>query len=187
MSFLAIVILAIGLAMDAVAVAAAQGLAAPRVEVRHAGLVALFFGGLQALMPLLGWAIGAQLDGFAQAWAHWVSFSVLAAIGAKMLWEALFHDGEADAKSEPLRARTLLALGIATSLDAFAVGVALPLMDAPIVTTLATIGIVTALLSVAALYLGRRLGAHAGKKLDVAGGLILLAVAGNILLEHFWS
>jgi putative Mn2+ efflux pump MntP len=188
LSFGAILLLACGLAMDATAVAAARGLAARTIRPRDVALVAVLFGGSQALMPLLGWTIGSQLGPAVQAWDHWVAFALLGGIGTKMLWEA-FHDlPEVDAPDDdPFALRMMLVLAFATSLDALAAGITLPLTGAPRVGSIATIGVTTAVLSVAGLYAGRRSGIALGRRLDAIGGAIVLAIGTKILIEHLAS
>lgn len=185
MTFGAIVALAFGLAMDAAAVSAARGVATPTVRARHVALVAGCFGGAQALMPVLGWAVGVAVGGTVAAWAHWIAAGLLAVIGGKMLWEARGGDDADDAEpDDPWRLGVMLALAVATSVDALAVGFTLPMLGAPFALTVATIGLVTAAASAAALVLGRRLGAMLGGRLDAAGGLVLLGLAVKLLLER---
>jgi putative Mn2+ efflux pump MntP len=186
MSFGGILLLAVGLSMDAMAVAATRGLAIERIRLRHVALVAAFFGGFQALMPLLGYLLGNRVGPAIEAWDHWVVFLVLGGIGVKMLWEALHHDGtepvvsEADAFSP----RMLLVLAIATSIDALAAGFALPLLGAPLWLSIGVIGLTTAVLSALGLFAGHRFGAALGTRLDIAGGLVLLALGAKTLFEH---
>lgn len=186
MAFTSILLLALGLAMDATAVAAARGLAVPRVLPRHVLLVAVFFGGSQALMPLAGWFVGARVGSRLEAWDHWVAFALLGAIGGKMLWEARRGEDDGEKRDDVdlfgLKVMTLLA--IATSLDAFAVGVTLPMLRAPLALSIATIGATTALLSALGLFAGRRFGAALGKGMDVVGGLVLIGLGAKILIEH---
>jgi putative Mn2+ efflux pump MntP len=185
MSLSSLLALAGGLAMDAAAVSAARGLAVPVLRARHFALVAVFFGGFQALMPLLGWFLGRQLGPLVVAWDHWIAFGLLGGIGAKMLWEARSGGDEAQMdQDDPFGIRVMLVLAIATSIDAFAVGVMLPMLDAPLGLSLATIGVVTALLSMAGLLAGRRFGALLGRRLDSVGGLALIALGFKILVEH---
>jgi putative Mn2+ efflux pump MntP len=178
--------LAVGLAMDATAVAAARGIAAPTVRVRDGLMVGLLFGGAQAVMPLAGWAIGDWIGPVVSAWDHWIAFSLLAALGVKMLWEARRTTGSATTgrRGDPFALGPLLVLAIATSLDAFAVGITLPLLGAPFALSLVTIGVTTAVLSGAAVFLGRRFAAHLGRRLDTVGGLVLIALGVKILVEH---
>lgn len=186
MSFGALVLLAIGLAMDATAVAAARGMAASTLRVRHVLIVAGFFGGFQALMPLLGWLVGARLEAWAGGWDYWIAVALLCGVGAKMLWEARHAHDERPLKSdqELFGVRVMLVLAVATSIDAWAVGVTLPVLNAPLGLSLAVIGVTTALLSSLGLVLGRRLGALLGRRLEVAGGLLLVALGVKIWLAH---
>lgn len=187
MSFGAIVLLAIGLAMDAMAVSAARGLAAQKILPRHVILVAGLFGGFQALMPLIGWFVGSRIGTLVQEWDHWIAFVVLGAIGGKMLFDARRASAEEkrDATEQDLfGTKVMLILAVATSVDALAVGVTLPMLNAPLFLSLATIGITTAVLCAIGLFLGRRFGALLGKRLDVVGGLVLIGLGTKILVEH---
>ncbi len=188
MSLLALLVLAVGLAMDAMAVSAARGLATQRVLARHIFLVSAFFGGFQALMPLLGWVLGNTIGPIVRAWQHWVAFVLLSGIGAKMLWEARgsAEEDHEDRNDEDLFGlKTMFLLALATSIDAFAAGVTLPMMKAPLALSLATIGLTTAALSALGLVLGRRFGSLFGKRLDVAGGLVLIGLGVKMLVDHF--
>ncbi|KYF90933.1 hypothetical protein BE17_22990 [Sorangium cellulosum] len=185
MSFGAILLLALGLAMDATAVSAARGLATPVIRARHVALVAGFFGGFQALMPLIGWLLGARVGPLVQAWDHWIAFGLLAAIGGKMLYEAWAGaDDDEEAPKDLFAWKVMFVLAIATSIDALAVGFTLPMLNAPLVRSLATIGITTAVLSALGLFAGRRFGAMLGKRLDAAGGVVLIGLGVKILIEH---
>jgi putative Mn2+ efflux pump MntP len=176
--------LAVGLAMDATAVSAARGLATPRVLPRHALLVATFFGGFQALMPLIGWVVGSRVGPLVQAWDHWVAFVLLSAIGGKMLWESRSAGAEAPGERDLFGFKVMLFLAVATSIDALAVGITLPLLHAPLVLSLVTIGLTTAVLSVVGLFAGRHFGARLGPRLDFAGGLVLIGLGVKILVDH---
>src|SRR5215470_8059743 len=126
MKFGAILALSVGLAMDATAVSATRGMAVPAIRPRHALLVALFFGGFQALMPVVGYVVGARIGPLVQAWDHWIAFALLSGIGDKMLWEARRSTEEATSprREEDLFGfRVMLALAVAASIDALAVGV----------------------------------------------------------------
>ena len=187
MSFAAIVVLAIGLSMDAAAVSAARGLAAPRIRLRHAVLVAVVFGGFQALMPSIGWLLGSRIGSAFAAWDHWIAFVLLCAIGAKMLWEAREEHAEpedAAPRADLFGLTAMLALGVATSIDALAVGFTLPMLGARFALSIATIGITTALLSVLALLAGRRFGSLLGPRLGALGGLVLIGLGVKIVIEH---
>lgn len=187
MGFGSIFLLALGLSMDAAAVAAARGLATPTLQARHVLIVAIFFGGFQALMPLLGWLLGAALGDYVRAWDHWIAFVLLGALGVKMLWEARSGSDDEEAEKvtgDPFAPGLMLALAIATSIDALAAGITLPMLGAPLLLSISTIGLTTAVLSVLGLLVGRRFGALLGKRLDVLGGLALLGLSTKILIEH---
>ncbi len=181
-----ILTLAVGLAMDATAVSASRGLAARELRARHFWTVALFFGGFQAAMPLVGWALGKSAGPLLERWDHWIAFLLLAGIGAKMIHEALGSRSEpAAASDERLFApRVMLVLAVATSIDAMAAGFTLPLLGAPLVASLLVIGLTTALLSALGLALGRRFGSKLGPRLDVFGGVVLIVLGAKILIEH---
>jgi manganese efflux pump family protein len=184
-SFGAIFLLSIGLAMDATAVAAARGIAAPQIRPQHVLLVAVLFGGFQALMPLIGYMLGSQLGPYIERFDHWIAFALLAGIGAKMLHEARSAaSGDAPSQRDVFRLEVLLVLAVATSIDALAAGITLPMVGAPLVLSLVTIGVTTALSSGAGLLVGRRFGASLGKRLDVIGGLVLIGLGAKILIEH---
>ena len=184
MTFGAIFVLSLGLAMDATAVAASRGMATPKILPRHVLVVALLFGGFQGLMPLLGWVIGAQLGPTVQAWDHWIAFVLLAGIGGKMLWEARSEKDQEAPPTDLYGWKVMLLLAVATSIDALAVGVTLPMLDAPLLLSILTIGVTTAVLSALGLFAGRRFGALLGKRLDVAGGVMLIGLGVKILVEH---
>jgi putative Mn2+ efflux pump MntP len=187
MSFGALLLLAVGLAMDATAVAAARGCTTPKILPRHVALVAAFFGGFQALMPLIGWLLGSRVGPLVQAWDHWIAFALLAAIGGKMLWEArpsAREEGDGDRQADLFGVKVLLLLAVATSIDSLAVGITLPILNAPLLLSLTTIGVTTALLSAVGLVAGRRFGSMLGKRLDIAGGVMLIGLGTKILVEH---
>jgi putative Mn2+ efflux pump MntP len=185
-----LVLLAVGLAMDAAAVSAARGLLLTHIQLRHVVLVALFFGGFQALMPALGYALGASVGRWIAAWDHWAVFVLLGGLGIRMLHEAFAHAPEQPAArsgGDPFALPVLVTLAVATSIDALAAGITLPLLQAPLISSCATIGVITALLSVAGLYVGRHFGGALGRRLDVAGGLALIALGTKTLIEHLWQ
>lgn len=183
MSFAAILWLAVGLAMDATAVSAARGLSAERVTARHVVLTAVYFGGFQAGMPVIGWLLGDWLGPYVRAWTPWIAFVLLLVLGGKMLWESRDDpETESDAP-DPFAVAVMLTLAVATSIDALAVGFTLPLLGAPMALSLVTIGVTTALLSAAGLYLGRRFGALLGRRLDAIGGLVLIGLGVKLLVE----
>ena len=183
-----ILALSAGLAMDATAVSAARGFAADALRVRDVLRVALFFGGFQALMPWLGWLLGDAVGPWVTAWDHWIAFVLLGAIGGKMLWEARSEPavecGAASKCDDLFGTRVLLLLAVATSIDALAVGITLPMLGAPMAFSLASIGLVTAGLCALGIVAGRRFGSLLGRRLDAFGGLVLIGLGTKILLEH---
>ena len=183
MTYAEILVLSVGLAMDATAVAAARWLATPKILPKHVALVALFFGGSQALMPLIGWAVGAGLGPVVEAWDHWLAFILLGGLGAKMLWEARGEPDEVKDR-DPFALKIMFTLAIATSVDAAVAGITLPMVDAPLLLTLITIGVTTAVLSALGLFAGQRFGALLGKRLDVLGGVALIGLGLKTLVEH---
>ena len=185
--FAAIVLLAIGLAADAVAVSAARGAAARTVTSRQVLAVALFFGGFQAGMPLIGYLLGDAVGAYVQAWDHWIAFAVLGFFGARMIYVALRARGDGpsgEAANAGFGLRVMLVLAVATSLDAFAVGVTLPFAAFPLAVTITAIGVVTALASGVALIVGTRVGAALGVKAEILGGLVLVGLGIQILASH---
>jgi manganese efflux pump family protein len=184
-----ILLLAFGLSMDAMAVAAARGLSVKRVGLRHVALVAGLFGGFQALMPFFGFMLGRKVGKVIEAWDHWLIFAVLGAIGGKMLWEA-FHARDAEepvSEAEAFGLKVMVILAVATSVDALAAGFTLPLLGAPLGVSLLSIGITTAVLSAAGLFAGHRFGAALGSRLDAVGGLVLIGIGTKTLIEHLTS
>lgn len=171
-----LLLLAIALAMDATAVAAAKGLAVTKVKLRHVLLVAGFFGGFQALMPLGGYFLGQTLGAYVEKFDHWIAFALLAGIGMKMIWESRKPREDNPESRELINVRVMSILGVATSIDAFAAGITLPLLRAPLALSVATIGVITAVMSALGLFAGRRFGAMLGRRLDVLGGVVLIAL-----------
>ncbi|HEY6724361.1 MAG TPA: manganese efflux pump MntP family protein [Polyangiaceae bacterium] len=187
MNALAILTLSVGLAMDATAVSAARGCAARAVRAQDVLRVALLFGGFQALMPGIGWLVGESFGSVVSAWDHWIAFALLGAIGGKMLWEAReAADPATPAGSDPdlFATHVLVVLAIATSIDALAAGITLPILGAPMLFSLASIGLITAVLSALGMLLGRRFGGILGRRLDAFGGVVLVGLGTKILVEH---
>lgn len=180
--FLPLLGLAIGLSMDCAAVAAAKGLSVRRLSWRNALWMASMFGSFQLVMPVLGYFLGAALGPLVERWDHWIAFGLLAGIGLKMIFDA-FGEGEEDG-ADPFRWGVLLGLSIATSVDSFAAGVVLPMLEAPLAPSVVLIGVTAALLTLVGLWAGRRFGSFLGQRLDVLGGVILLGLAVKTLAEH---
>jgi putative Mn2+ efflux pump MntP len=174
--------------MDAMAVSAARGLASSAgTRVRDAVLLALSFGAAQGLMPVAGWWLGARVGERFAAWDHWVAFVLLVGIGVKMLKEAFEHDDD-EAGERALTIAVLWVLAVATSIDSFAAGITLPMLGLPLLTSVLTIGVVTALLSGGAAWfaqaLASRFGERFGKRLEMVGGVVLIGLGIKVLVEH---
>ena len=183
MSILAIVGIGLALAMDAFAVAIAGGVVIKERKVHHAVRIALFFGGFQALMPLLGWLAGLGLKDVIASVDHWIAFGLLGLIGCKMIVES-FRLQPTEKKTAVLRVPTLLVLSVATSIDALAVGITFSVLHEPIVTPILIIGAITFVVALAGVYIGDRFGHLFESKIEVAGGLVLIGIGVKILIEH---
>ncbi len=191
MDFIGLFGIAVGLSMDAFAVAVCKGLGMKRVDVRQAVVIALFFGAFQGLMPLVGWALGTQFERFITPVDHWIAFALLAFIGAKMLWDGLHGEGceecgrdAAQASSPKLDLRELVMLSVATSIDALAVGITFAFLRVDIGLSAALIGTTTFLLSFMGVAVGNRFGARFERPATFAGGVVLILIGTKILLEH---
>lgn len=176
------VLIALGLAMDAFAVSISSGLTIRDCGVRHATLIASFFGGFQALMPVVGWLAGLTLRSYIMAWDHWLAFSLLAFIGGKMIYESTVMEEED--RCTTLSFHLLLGLSVATSIDALAVGVTFAFLDVLILTPVLIIGAVTFALSYVGVLVGKRLGHFFERRIEVVGGLVLIGIGLKILIEH---
>ncbi len=180
-----ILLLAVGLSMDAFAVAICKGLALKKISLKNAGTVGLWFGGFQALMPLIGYFIAALFADSIKAVDHWVAFVLLSLIGANMIREAV-SGGEEEAADAALSVRAMLPMAVATSIDAMAVGVTFAFTGTyvNIWVSVLIIGITTCLLSMAGVKVGSVFGAKYEKKAEILGGVILILLGLKILLEH---
>lgn len=179
-----LVIIAVGLAMDAFAVAICKGLNMRKLDYKQTALIALFFGGFQAGMPLIGWFIGSRFAHYIESVDHWVTFILLAIIGGKMIYES-FHSDECEDCESKLDLKELTGLAIATSIDALAVGVAFALTyeQKEVFIAVALIGIITAVLSAIGVFIGHKFGAKYKNKAELAGGLVLVLMGLKFLLE----
>jgi len=183
--FLDIVLIAFGLAMDAFAVSVASGVVIKEEKLAHAVRIALFFGGFQAIMPLLGWLAGAGLVRFISGFDHWVAFGLLTLVGCKMIYEAFKFSEEEKMARRRYGIGALFILGVATSIDALAVGFSLSVLHQAIITPVIVIGLVTFVLSLAGVGIGDRFGHWFESKIEIAGGLTLIGIGVKILLAHF--
>ena len=183
MQLATILLIAVGLAMDALAVSIVAGSVYQRLRVRHAIRMALFFGGFQALMPIIGSLAGLGLRSYISAYDHWIAFGLLAFVGGKMIYEA-FAIESAEKNLDPSSLAVVLALSVATSIDALAVGVTLSLLGRSILSAAAVIGLVTFALSYAGVCIGKCFGHIFESKIEIIGGLLLIGIGVKILVEH---
>lgn len=178
-------LIGIGLSMDAFAVAVCKGLCMTKINKKHAVIIALFFGGFQFLMPVIGWLLGTQFEHYIVSFDHWIAFALLAIIGGKMIYEAVSDDeDEACSVDEKLDLKELTILAIATSIDALAVGITFAFLKVSILPAAGLIGITTFTLSLAGVVIGNRFGSKYKKKAEICGGVILVLIGLKILLEH---
>ena len=183
MTVTTLLLLALGVSADAFAVAVGHGAAEKRLDRTEAFRIALFFGAFQALMPAIGWFIGQQFQHLITAYDHWIAFTLLAAIGAKMIYDDLWPGDEEADDGSPISYAHLFVLAVATSIDALAVGVGLlflPSIAAPAIV----IGAATFSLSLAGVWLGHRFKSLARRHSKTIGGIILILIGAKILADH---
>ena len=185
MSFLTILSIAVALSMDSFSISICKGLITKKFSFKTAILCGLWFGGFQALMPLIGWLLGVKFQNHIERFDHWIAFLLLSFIGAKMIYEA-FHEDE-DADSDTLGVSELFILAIATSIDALVIGIVFAMLEigtAGIFYNISIIGLTTFILSVFGVFVGNKFGAVYKNKAELAGGVILVLLGLKILLEH---
>lgn len=186
MGLVDMLLMGVGLSMDAFAVSVCKGLQARKVNWRRAFVTAFFFGAFQAIMPLLGWLLGSTVQSYIEPVSGWVAFGLLGAIGGKMVWDAVHDDGSC-APDAPGRGRflaELLMLAVATSIDAFVAGISFAMTDLNIWLAVAVIGLTTFVLSLVGTVVGNRFGSQFKKWATLAGGVCLVLLGAKILLEH---
>jgi len=186
MTFLEIVVIACGLAMDAAAVSLAAAASGFVRDARSSCRLAFHFGLFQALMPVFGWLAGVRFAASFSAFDHWIAFALLAFVGGRMLRNGLSSEHDESIANDPSQGLTLVLLSLATSIDALAVGFSLSMLDVIIWYPAAMIGIITALLSTLAMMIGRKVGAAVGKRMEVVGGGVLVGIGVKILVEHLF-
>lgn len=182
MSTYELFIIAVGLSMDALAVAICKGLSMAKMSWRKGIIVGLWFGGFQALMPLIGYLLGAQFESRITAFDHWIAFILLGLIGGNMIREGV--SGDEEKTDDSVSIKSMLPLAIATSIDALAVGVTFAFLRVNIVYAVSFIGVITFLLSTVGVKVGNVFGARYKSKAEIAGGVILILMGLKILIEH---
>ena len=183
MGIFEILFIAVGVSMDAFAVSICKGLSVRKLRSRHAFAVSIWFGGFQALMPVFGYFMGVGFADYVTSFDHWISFVLLAIIGANMIKESFGKDDHKDSNSD-FSFRKMLVLAIATSIDALAIGVSFAFLQVNIWTAVLIIGATTAAFSGTGIIIGNQFGAKYKSKAEFAGGLILIAIGLKILIEH---
>ena len=185
MGFVELFILAIGLSMDAFAVSVCKGLSMKKATLKHGAICGAWFGGFQAMMPLIGFFLGTLFADAIEAFDHWVAFVLLALIGVNMLKEAFEKCDCHEGPDADLSVKTMLVMAVATSIDALAVGISLAMAgNVNIYIAIALIGVITFSLSALGVKLGNVFGSRYEKPAQVAGGVILILLGTKILLEH---
>ncbi|MGL5693750.1 MAG: manganese efflux pump MntP family protein [Peptostreptococcaceae bacterium] len=187
MGLIELFVLAVGLSMDAFAVAVCKGLSMRKITLKKAAIVGLYFGIFQGGMPLIGYFLGVQFKDYIMNIDHWIAFILLGFLGIKMIQEALSKDEDDDIvqdEKEMLSFKNMVVLAIATSIDALAVGITLAFLQVDIVPAVLFIGIVTFVLSMIGVKIGNVFGTKYKSKAEFAGGLILICIGSKILLEH---
>ena len=184
MSLIELLLLSVGLSMDAFAVSICKGLAMKRVTPRSACIVGAWFGSFQALMPLLGWLLGTQFAGYIDQYDHWIAFILLGFIGANMIREALNKKEQEEDAGASLAVKAMLPMAVATSIDALAVGVTFAFLEVHILFAICFIGVITFALSALGVWAGSAVGLRYKSKAELCGGVILILLGVKILLEH---
>lgn len=183
LDFFVILGIAVGLAMDAFAVAIASSVTMGEVSRRQVFRLSFHFGLFQAMMPMLGWLAGLTLQRVMVNWNHWLAFGLLAFVGGRAIAAAL-RDDEENIKSDPTRGASLVMLSVATSIDALAVGVSFAMLRVHIWYPSAVIGLVAASMTIVGMRIGSRLGSRFGQRMEIIGGLVLIAIGIKILSDH---
>ena len=183
MGIVEIIFIAIGLAMDAFAVSVCKGLSMKKMSWKKAIIIALYFGIFQALMPVIGYALGIGFEESIKFIDHWIAFGLLAFIGGNMIKEALSKE-EDDNQNDDVNFKTMVVLAVATSIDALAVGVTFAFLNVNLILAISIIGILTFIISLLGVKIGNVFGDKFEKKAELAGGIILILIGLKILLEH---
>jgi len=184
MNFLATAAIALAMSTDAFAVAIGKGAALQRPHLKEALRTGLIFGVIEGLTPLVGWGLGQVAAPYVAAWDHWIAFTLLGVLGLRMMRESLSADEEEEEKPNSHSFWLLAITGFATSIDAMVVGASLALIDADILTTAGAIGLATFLMVTLGVMLGRGLGRIVGRRAELIGGLVLIAIGCMILYQH---
>ena len=184
MGFLELLLISVGLAMDAFAVSVGKGMTLKRVRLSHALNAGVWFGGFQALMPIIGYFVGRSFAEYVVSVDHWIAFSLLVLIGVNMIREALGDDDEE--QNGDLGFRTILVMAIATIIYALAVCISMAFLNVNVWSSSTVLGVVTLIISAMGVYLGSLWGSRLGPKAGIIGGMILIGIGIKIVVEHMW-
>lgn len=184
MELLTLLLIAIGLSFDTFAVSVSTGLVVCHIRFWQAVRVAVILAVFQGLMPCIGWILGRQVATFISEFDHWLAFVLLAFLGAKMIWESFEKEGKSTNNCNPLKLSIVVGMAIATSIDALVIGVSFAFLQMNILWAAFIIGLVTFLVSMLGMLFGKKVGNKLGKKMEVIGGILLIAIGLKILLEH---
>lgn len=184
MSTIEIVLVGVSLAMDAFAVSMCKGLSMPKINYKHALIIALFFGVFQAVMPLIGWLLGSAFEKYITTFDHWIAFALLLILGTKALVDAIKDKDDDKNEEYKLDFKELTVLAIATSIDALAVGVTFAFLQVSLALSVSLIGVITFVLCLIGVMIGNKFGSKWKKPASIAGGVVLILMGVKILLEH---
>ena len=184
MSFYATLILALALSMDAFAVAICKGAVLHKPRFREVLRTGFIFGIIEAITPIIGWCIGLLTSQYVARWDHWIAFTLLFVLGARMIWQSLKTKETCCEPQTRHGSLSLIFTAIATSLDAMAIGLGLAFLQVDIIHTAMTIGLMTMIMATLGMMIGRYVGPLLGKKAEIIGGIVLIAIGFNILFEH---
>ena len=186
MGIFELAMIGVGLSMDAFAVAICKGLGMKKVNLKYTIVLALFFGGFQALMPFAGWLLGSRFQQYITAIDHWIAFGLLVCLGGKMILDAVREKDEEVSQTQGVKInlKEFLMLAIATSIDALAVGITFAFLQVQIITSITLIGCITFCFSVAGVFIGNAFGSQFKSKAAILGGVILIFIGVKILIEH---
>ena len=183
MEFLSVLMIAIGLSFDSFAVSISSGLALKTITFRKATRIAFFLALFQGGLPVLGWFLGYEIRDYVVAYDHWIAFGLLTILGIRMILESL-SNGREKVSFNPLKLSVLIGMSLATSIDAFIIGISFAMIHLPIVYPVLIIAAVTFVVSMIGILFGKKTGVKFGKRMEILGGLILIGIGVKILLEH---
>ena len=183
MSITELLLLSLGLAMDAFSVSVCKGLSMKKIDRRGSLVTALFFGVFQAIMPIIGYFLGSRFETYISRYSHWVAFILLGFIGGKMIWEVLRGVDEQEVTPYRLDLKELTLLAIATSIDALAVGIVFAAQKAQLMLSVTVIGVITFVVCLGGVLIGNRFGSRYEKKAELCGGIVLVLIGVKLLLE----